>query len=103
MLSFFEPNRPYCLVVKLYMLGLSNTTFRKGEAANRYKKVDAGNRLKLLEDALTDACGHDDSQHFRVLVWKEEALTKEDVRTEVWAWCWEEEECPFDNLMLAER
>lgn len=98
-LGFFHANRPYCLIVRFYMLDLLNATYGKqGGAENRYKKVDVSNRLKLLEDALTDACGHDDSQHFRVLLWKESARTPEEVRTEVWAWCWEDEECPFDSL-----
>ena len=97
-LGFFKPNKPYCLLVQFHMSGLLTTTWGQPEgAASRYKKVDVSNRLKLLEDALTDACGHDDSQHFRVLLWKEFAPSPEHERTEIWAWCWEEEDCPFDD------
>lgn len=98
-LSFFQPNRPYCLIVEFRMSNLLSTTWgQQGGAANRYKKVDVSNRLKLVEDALTDACGHDDSQHFRVLLWKSIALSPEDERVEIWAWCWEDEDCPFDDI-----
>lgn len=99
-LGFFKPDRPYCLVVKFFMKDLSTKTWAEGKAQSRYKKVDVSNRLKLFEDALTDACGHDDSQHFRILCWKEDAPPGTDEVTEVWAWCWEDEVCPFDELSL---
>jgi len=98
-LRFFKPDLPYCLVVRFYMADLLSKTWgTPGGAANRYKKVDVSNRLKLLEDALTAACGHDDSQHFRILLWKESARTEEEERTEIWAWSWEQDDCPFDEV-----
>jgi len=95
-LSFFQPDKPYCLVFRFTLKQTVNTT---AKAKTRYKRVDVSNRIKLLEDALTDACGHDDSQHFRVLAWKEQAGPDEPEHVDVWAWSWEDEPCPFDDIL----
>jgi Holliday junction resolvase RusA-like endonuclease len=95
-LSFFQPDKPYCIIFRFTLKHTTNTT---AKAKTRYKRVDVSNRIKLLEDALTDACGHDDAQHFRVLAWKEQAGPDEPEHVDVWAWSWEDEPCPFDDIL----
>lgn len=48
---------------------LVNRTYPK-KTSTRYKKVDALNRAKILEDALADAFGIDDSHNFVVRIEK---------------------------------
>lgn len=40
------------------------------KAEKKYKKVDASNMVKLLEDSLVEAMGYDDSQHWTVVAAK---------------------------------
>ena len=92
-MTFFKPNRPYLVAIRFYFKEVENAGWFKGKADSRYKKLDVGNRLKLLEDCLKDAAGTDDSQHFRIVLDKQQG--KE--RTEIWVWDLEEEETPFDS------
>jgi len=91
-MMFFKPNRPYLAIFRFYFEKVENAGWFKGTAESRYKKLDVGNRLKLLEDCLKDAAGIDDSQHIRVVLDKQQG--KE--RTEIWVYDLEEEETPFD-------
>jgi Holliday junction resolvase RusA-like endonuclease len=93
-LKFFQPDRPYSIMVHFFFEKVTNSK----KAKTRYKRIDVSNRLKLLEDALTEACGYDDSQHMRILAVKEQVPTGGSEKTKVWAWCWEDEECLFDAL-----
>jgi len=65
-----KKNWPYGLAVKLTFEDLYNSTW-PGKAANRYKKVDVSNRIKLLEDAIVDSLGIDDSQLLAVMAVKQ--------------------------------
>ena len=61
------PNKPYLVSFTFVFLPLE--LFNKGypkKTKNRYKRVDTLNRGKLLEDALADALGFDDSHNFKV-------------------------------------
>lgn len=91
-MMFFRKNVPLVLAVRLTFLELENKTWpTKAEA--RYKILDTGNRLKLLEDALKDAAGVDDSQNFIVALQKKAGPEE---LTEVWFWDLEQEESPFE-------
>ena len=93
-LKGFQKDTPYGIYVRFWF----DTIVNKGwpeKAKERYKRFDASNRLKLLEDALKDAAGIDDSQHLLVLVEKRQG--KE--RTEVFAWNLDEEVTPFDAFI----
>lgn len=46
----------------IYFDSLINIGWPKGKAQSRYKKCDARTRVKLLEDALSEAIGVDDSR-----------------------------------------
>ncbi len=77
-----KPNHPYGLAVVLTFADLTNKTWPR-EAKSRYKKIDASNRVKLLEDAVSDALGIDDSQIMCLYVEKQEGTIE---RTCVCVW-----------------
>lgn len=79
-LARVKPNQPYSV---LYVLGIP-ALLNKGypdKAKTRYKRIDASNRVKLLEDVLADVMGLDDSNNMNVLASK--VLAEADM-TEVW-------------------
>lgn len=94
-LRYFEHNVPYQLLV-YFTFGNHVELLNKGypeEVKSRYKKNDVTNRMKLFEDALCDATGTDDSQHWNVTLVK--AVGGTDC-TRLWAWNLEKE--PYNAL-----
>lgn len=87
-LSQFKPDEEYELLFLLhYEAGaLYNSTWLKTKGVTRHKKNDATNRVKILEDAIVSAAGHDDKQHWSVSVTKTEALNGQRPYVEVWVW-----------------
>lgn len=81
-LTFFKPDKLYILKFVFFFEQLENAGWPK-KALSRYKKIDVSNRLKLLEDALKDAAGIDDSQHMGLILVKKQDLKE---RVEIWAW-----------------
>lgn len=99
-LEFFSsPTGEYSILVVLHFKGLYNTGWPKN-AKTRHKKLDASNYIKVLEDALVDACGHDDSQHVCVTMMKAEAPQGEEPYFELWAWNSEQEDGPVDAFIF---
>lgn len=94
-LLFFKPNTPYLLFVRYFFLAVENKGYPK-TTETRYKKVDLGNRHKLLEDALKDAGGVDDSQ---TLSFVSQKMVGCPEHTILWVWALEEEETPFDGAL----
>ena len=95
-MMLFKPNLPYIVVARFFFEHLENTGFATGKAQNRYKRVDGSNRLKLLEDALADAGGIDDSQFLSTTPHKVQGTPE---RTLVWVWSLAEESGPvYDAL-----
>jgi len=92
----FKPQKPYLIVIRFFFEDLETKGFATGKAKNRYKTFDGGNRTKLLEDALKDAGGIDDSQTM-TSVWQKAQGRPE--KTLLWAWSLEEERSPFDELL----
>jgi len=92
-MKFFRKDQPYFMLVRFWFLQIYNSGWPK-TAENRYKKLDVGNRLKLLEDALKEAAGIDDSQNLTLILQKYQG-SKE--KTEIWVWNPDEEETPFDG------
>jgi len=72
---------PYGLLIQVEMV-IENSGWPK-DAESRYKKLDASNRCKLLEDALAPSLGIDDRQFLTVTVHKVHSLVE---RTQVWIW-----------------
>ena len=60
---------PLALTIDLYMV-TENKGWSKGNTKSRYKRVDASNRVKLLEDAIFSVLGVDDSLVFDLHVYK---------------------------------
>lgn len=96
-LQFFRPDQPYLLVVRFWFLQIHNAGWPK-KADSRYKRLDASNRLKLLEDALKDAAGVDDSQNLTLVLQKYEGLEE---KTEIWVWNLDDEGTPFDGALAS--
>lgn len=65
-----------CLIIEMWMK--RERIYCKN---GKIKKMDVSNRIKPLEDAISDLIGIDDSQFFRVVAVKKETDLKE--RTEV--------------------
>lgn len=94
-LRFFKRNNPYLVYLRLYFSAVENAGW-PGKCETRYKKFDGTNRIKLLEDALKEATGVDDSHHFAFLVEKRICSPKEQEHVEVLVWNLEEEATPLD-------
>ena len=60
-LGGIKKNHPYGLLLVFHFPNIENKGFKTGTAQTRYKKFDASNRVKLLEDALVTAIDIDDS------------------------------------------
>ena len=60
---------PLSLSIDLH-LATENKGWSKGTAKTRYKRIDASNRVKLLEDAFFEVLGVDDSLVFYLCVRK---------------------------------
>jgi hypothetical protein len=86
-MQIFRPNAPYALLYQVIFDTITNKTWPE-KAATRYKKLDASNRVKLLEDALVDAAGIDDSQILISSVFKSQGAHQ---GTRIWAWDLENE------------
>jgi len=81
---------PLVILAKFYFETIVNETW-PGKAKNRYKKLDVTNRIKLLEDALAEALGVDDSC---TLSFIPDKCVGDSERTVLYIWSVEEEECP---------
>ena len=95
-MMLFKPNLPYLVLLRFFFEDIENSGFAKGKAKPRYKVFDGGNRTKLLEDALKDAGGIDDSQTL-TSIWQKVPTDGSPERTLIWAWSLEEESTPFDE------
>lgn len=63
-----------------------NKGWSKGKAKNRYKRLDASNRVKLLEDAVFSVLGVDDCLVFNLQVQKIRHTTTPYVSIELTEW-----------------
>ena len=101
-LSTLKANSPHLVLIRFYFESLTNATYGKPKGAeNRYKKVDASNRVKLLEDVIKDVTDVDNSHTMTLIIEKRVlgyGVTAE--RTEVFIWNTEQEESPFDAVLL---
>lgn len=96
-MMFFQKNTPYLLLVRFYFTGLVHKGYPE-KTTTRYKKLDASNRLKLLEDALKDAAGIDDSQFLQCFL---EKRVGDPERTDLLVWDLESGGTPFDEALRA--
>jgi Holliday junction resolvase RusA-like endonuclease len=71
------PDALFRLEIHLFFKAVENKGWCSGKAKTRYKRIDVSNRVKLLEDALSEATGVDDSLFFQVCITKH-ATQRED-------------------------
>jgi Holliday junction resolvase RusA-like endonuclease len=64
-----EEHVPYELTIAVFFKKIYNAGWPE-KAKNKYEKVDATNRIKLIEDTVADAVGLDDRHNFRIIVEK---------------------------------
>lgn len=107
----FKKDVPYLVVMSFYFDHVENEGWATGVAKTRYKKFDATNRPKLLEDVLKDAAGIDDSQNLDVYLRKREVgacpkfhtLSVQEVHNiehvDIMIWDLEKEANPFDAAL----
>lgn len=93
-LKLFEPNKPYGVLFVIHLPTVLNKGWPKS-AETRYKKLDATNRVKLVEDALVLAAGVDDSQFLFSSVLK---APSEEEKTTIYCWSLDLEIFPSDVL-----
>lgn len=97
----FKKNVPYLLYLRvIFAEGLENAGWPK-KCQTRYKKMDATNRIKLVEDAVRDALGVDDSQFLGVVVEKTgPKFGDQDPKSHliVFLWDLENERSPLDDF-----
>lgn len=60
---------PYELTLAIFLERVENKGWSVGKT-DRYKKVDITNRVKLVEDTVSEAVGVDDKHNFRIVVEK---------------------------------
>jgi Holliday junction resolvase RusA-like endonuclease len=94
-LTKFVKDRAYLLVAR-FQLRVQNKGW-PGKAKSRYKKLDASNRLKLLEDVLAEVTDTDDSQNLVTIIQK---IDSDVERTELWIWDMASEPTPFTNALF---
>jgi hypothetical protein len=93
-MMFFKKNTPYFMGFGFIFEHIENVGFSTGKAQTRYKHFDGGNRTKLLEDALKDAGGIDDSQTLASIWVKSSGLPE---RTIIIAWSPDVASTPLDE------
>lgn len=77
-MRIFKPDTPYAVGFLVYFDSVVNKTWPES-AETRYKKLDASNRVKLIEDALVVAAGVDDSQFIISMIGKGQGPARTDV------------------------
>lgn len=93
----FKKDEPYLVFFRVHFSEIQNATWgaAKKPAKTRYKRCDATNRIKILEDVIADITGIDDSCTMTFIVQKVETNLKEMI--EVFVWNIYREESPFDE------
>lgn len=64
------PNTPLQMELRLFFAAVENKGY-PNKAKTRYKRMDVSNRVKLIEDAIFDALGVDDSAIFSLTITKQ--------------------------------
>ncbi len=96
-LGTMRPNRPYLVVLRLYFTELECSTYGQPRGAgSRYKKIDATNRRKLVEDVLKEVSKVDDSNTMTFICAKRQGPEE---KTELFIWDLESETSPFDDAL----
>lgn len=73
-------NTPLTLHLAFFFPEIENRGWSQKKATARYKRVDVSNRVKLVEDAVCEALGIDDSAFMFVHLSKQEGASRVHVR-----------------------
>lgn len=92
-------NVPYVLLCRFHIRGMETAGYREGKAKGRYKRLDASNRVKVVEDVIAEVGAYDDAQHILSAAHKVQATGQE--YTEVWIFNAESEECAVFNAVIS--
>lgn len=101
LLRWFSPDDQYVVLIRLLLAkdDVFCKGFESGKVKSRYKKIDVTNRIKLFEDAFSEATGIDDCQNFvftAVKAWSDN--TAAIGATDVWVWK-RPEDNPIDSFL----
>jgi Holliday junction resolvase RusA-like endonuclease len=66
-----KENIPYELQLIIFFEMVENKGFHEGKARQLFKRMDLSNRVKLIEDTVSDALALDDCHNFRVILEKQ--------------------------------
>jgi len=95
-LATLKENKPYTILLRFTVSALENKGWVNG-TTDRYKRNDATNRIKILEDVLVDVSGVDDKHFMLVACQKVQGQVE---GTDIYIWSTEEEGSPFDAIAL---
>ncbi len=95
-MQVLKRHKPYLIGVRFFFEVLENIGFATGKTMNRYKRLDADNRVKFVLDILAEAGGIDDSQFTDLIIQKRQGMPEHTV---LWVWSLEDEEPPSDGLL----
>ncbi len=98
-LMTFHKHEPYLVFFRIHLEAIENATWgaAKKAAENRYKKNDVTNRIKILEDVISEVTGVDDSATMTFIIQKVQAVPASNEKIEVFIWNTYREESPFDE------
>jgi len=98
-MRWFKPNGTYVIFALFGIPTLLNKGWPK-TAKTKYKRVDASNRVKALEDVIAEASATDDSNYMLSACQKRISTVEE---TDVWIWNLDDEGCPFNAAAFSLR
>lgn len=86
------PNVPFTVCMQLWLTDM----YTKGKGAkSKFRRFDATNHIKVLEDVIKELAGdYDDCQNVTIVINKRQAEVE---ATHLWAWNLEREASPFDG------
>ncbi len=96
-LAKLKKNKPFDIFLRFTVTNMENVGWVKG-TTDRYKRHDASNRIKILEDVLVDISGVDDT-HFMLVACQKVQGSVEG--TDIYIWSTEDEGSPFNAAALS--
>ena len=98
-LASIKPDVPYTVLYVFTIPDLLTKSWPE-KAKNRYRKVDATNRVKLLEDVVAEVTGVDDSSNMTVIIKK---VTGPSEKTEVFIYREDDEDNDIELAISRNR
>ena len=96
-LVMLKKDKPFTMFMRFTVTAMENKGWVNG-SADRYKRNDATNRIKVMEDVIVDISGVDDKHYMLVACQKVLGPVE---GTDIYIWSTEEEGSPFDAAALS--